>query len=232
MAIDKEIKKKVAEDWQKAFPQLTLYAQNKLYKIVGSVIIGLELIKSPFTNTYSPYFVMYSLFGNKMGNDVKACLSGPILLMEFKNKKGFQYDIPYDNHRMFFDDALDSIKKQSPLSFEENISLKKIISVLDEYSKTQPLSAAPNSYLQAILQEIKLKIALSMGITEAQCVLKQINKRDWDVKSFKAHGVDVNEWLQSLQITISNRNEFLEQIEINKQDKKVAKLQSSELIIE
>jgi hypothetical protein len=60
MTIDINIKKKVANDWQNAFPQLTLYAQNKLYKVIGSCIIGIELIKSPHTASYSPYFVLYS----------------------------------------------------------------------------------------------------------------------------------------------------------------------------
>jgi len=226
MAIDKETKKKVIGDWQNAFPQLSLYAQNKLYNVVGPIIIGLELIKSPFTDAYSPYFVIYPLWKE----NIKANLDYPILLKDFKNKKGFQYDIPYEKYEVFFNDVLDSIRKQSPLPFEGNISLKKIIAVLDEYSKTPPLSAAPNSYLQAVLQEAKLKIALSISSEEAQSVLEQINKRSWDVNHFKACGVVVNEWLQSLKETISNRDKFLKQIEVNKQDKKIAKLQSSKLI--
>jgi len=229
MAIDKEIKKKVTEEWLNAFPQLTLYAQDKLYKVVGSIIIGLELIKLPRTDEYRPHFVIYSLCGNRMGHDIKACLAGPILLQQYYNKKGFQYDIPYEKHSIFFDDVLESITKQTPLPFEGNIPLKRIMSILDEYSKTPPLSAAPNSYLQASLQEAKLKIALFIDVTGAQSILEQINKRNWELNHFKAWGVDVNEWLQSLQTTITHRDEFLKQIEINKQDKKIAKLLSSEL---
>jgi hypothetical protein len=105
MAIDKAIKKKVIEDWQNAFPQLTMYAQDKLYKTVGAIIIGLELIKSPLTDTYSLYFVIYPLWKK----DVKTSLDYPIFLKEFKNKKGFQYDIPYEKHNVFFNDVLDSI---------------------------------------------------------------------------------------------------------------------------
>lgn len=229
MIIDKEIKKRVIEDWQNAFPQLTLYTQDKLYKVVGCVIVGLELIKLPRTDEYRPHFVIYSLFGNRMGNNIKACLAGPILLREYYNKKGLQYSIPYEKHNVFFNDVLDSIKEQSPLSFEGNISLKKLTFALDEYCKTPPLSAAPNSYLQAGVQEAKLKTALYIGIAEAQNVLEQIKNRNWDVNHFKAFGVDVNQWLQSLQRVIINRDEFLQQIETNKKDSKIAKLQSSEL---
>ncbi len=85
MAIDKEIKKKINRDWQDAFPQLSIYSQNKLYKIIGPLIIGLELIKSPFTDSYSPYFMMYSLWKS----DIKTNLDYPIILKYFKNKKDF-----------------------------------------------------------------------------------------------------------------------------------------------
>jgi hypothetical protein len=230
MALDKAIKKKVIEDWQNAFPQLTMYAQNKLYKIVGPCIIGIELIKSPHTEGYSPYFVIYSLWGNRMGKDIKACLTGPIVLRDFKNKKGYEYDIPYEKHDVFFNDVLDSVKNQTPLPFEGDISFKKIVTAIDDSSKIPPLSAVPNSYLQAALQEAKLKIALFVGVGEARNVLEQINTRNWDKKSFNMWDVDLNEWLQSLQTTILNKDEFLKQIEANKQDKKIAKLKSSELI--
>lgn len=229
MAIDKFIKKKVIEDWQNAFPQLTMYAQNKLYRVVGSCVLGIELIKSPHTESYSPYFTIYSLCGNRGGNDVKTCMAVPILLRDFKNKKGYQYDIPYEKHDVFFDDVVDSVKNQTPLPFEGNISFKKIVTAIEDSSQKPPLSAAPNSYLQAILQEAKLKIALSISSKEAQSVLEQLNKRRWDANHFKACGVDVSEWLQSLKDVIANTDEFLKRIEINKQDKKISQLKSSEL---
>lgn len=225
MATDKSIKKKVIEEWQNAFPQLTFYSQNTLYRVVGSCVIGIELIKSPHTENYCPYFVIYPIWKQ----DIKSSLDYPIFLKDFKNKKGFQYDIPYEKHSVFFDDVIDSIKKQTPLPFEGNISFKKIATAIDDSSKTPPLSAAPNSYLQAVLQEAKLKIALSINSEEAQKVFEQINKRSWDVKHFNACGVDVSKWLQGLQESIFKRDEFLKQIEINKQEKKISQLKYSEL---
>lgn len=225
MGIDKAIKKNVIEDWQNAFPELTMYAQNKLYKVVGSCILGIELIKSPHTESYSPYFVLYSIWKK----DIKASLDYPIFLRDFKNKKGYQYDIPYEKHNVFFDDVVDSIKIQAPLPFEGNISLKKIAAVIEDSSQKPPLSAAPNSYLQAVLQEAKCKTALFISNEEAQRVFEQINKRSWDLNHFEACGVNVNEWLQNLQTTIANREDFIKQIEANKQDKKISQLKSSEL---
>lgn len=226
MAIDKEVKKKVIEEWLSAFPQLSAFNQNKLYKVVGPCLIGIELIKSPFTENYSPYFVIYPLWKK----DVRTSLDYPILLKDFKDKRGFQYDIPYERHSAFFTDVIESVKNQTPLSFDRNISLKEIVYVIDQYSKTPPLSAAPNSYLQAAVQEAKLKIALFIRVTEAQGILEQINKRDWDINHFKACGIEVDKWLQELQKTISNKEEFLKNIEINKEDKKISKLKGSEII--
>ncbi|MDQ0966822.1 hypothetical protein QFZ20_002225 [Flavobacterium sp. W4I14] len=225
MPIDKATKKKVIEDWQNAFPQLTMYSQNKLYKVVGSCILGIELIKSPYKENYSPYFVVYPIWKK----NVKVSLEYPIFLMDFKDKKGFQFDIPYEKHIVFFDEVLYSVRKQIPLPFEGNISLKKMEIAIDANSKTSPLSARPNSYLQAVLQEAKLKIGLFISSDEAQKVFEQITKISWDVKHFEACGVDITEWLDSLLVTISNREEFLKQIEINKQDKKIAQLKSSEI---
>jgi hypothetical protein len=225
MAIDKTIKKKVNEDWQNAFPQLTMYAQNKLYKVVGSCVLGIELIKAPHTESYSPYFVLYPIWKK----DIKASLDYPIFLSDFKNKKGYQYDIPYEKHSVFFDEVVISVKNQTPLPFEGNIYLKQLVTSIEDSSKKPPLSAAPNSYLQAVLQEAKLKTALFISIEEAHKVLEQISKRSWDVNHFKACGIDVSQWLQGLQATITNRDEFLRQIEANRQDKKILQLKSSEL---
>jgi len=225
MGIDNAIKKKVIEEWQNAFPKLTMYSQNKLYKVVGPCIIGIELIKSPHAEKYSPYFVIYPLWKK----DVKASLDYPIFLKDFKNKKGYQYDIPYQRHSEFFHDIVDSVKTETPLPFEGDISFTKIAIAIEESSKTPPLNAAPNSYLQAVLQEAKLKITLFINNEEAQRVLEQISKRKWDVNHFKACGVDVNQWLESLRATISHKEVFLEHIELNRQDKKIAELKSSEL---
>lgn len=230
MGIDKTLKKKVIADWQNAFPQLSMYAQNKFYKVVGPCVLGIELIKSPHVESYSPYFVLYPLWGNRMGIDIKACLESPIILRDFKNEKGYQFNIPYEMHSAFFDDVVDCVKNQTPLPFEGNITLKQIAEAIEDSSQKPPLSAAPNSYLQALLQEEKLKIALFISSEDARNVLGQIHKRSWDTKSFNMWNVDLSIWLQSLQTIITYKDEFLKQIEANKLDKKISMLKYSELI--
>lgn len=227
----KNIKKQVSEDWQNAFPQLVKYAQNKYYKILGSIIVGIELIKLPRVEEYRPHFVIYSLWGNKSGKDLKACFSGPILLMEFFNRKGLQFSIPYNKHSSEFPELIKAVKKQLPFSLEGDVPLKKVFSALDEYSKTPPLSASPNSYLQAVLMEFKLELAICSGSEkQVQDVFRQIKKRDWNLDHFELCGVNYKEWLKNIENKIAHKEELLSQIETNKKDKKLEKLMRSEFI--
>jgi len=220
----KEIKRKIDGEWQQALPQLSMYSKNKFYKIVGPFIMGLELLHLPGGEEYRPYFVVYSFCGNRMDTDLNACLAAPIILKEFENKKGFQFNIPYNKHTDYFNEVLESIKQQIPLPLDGDILLRELFSVIDEYTKT-----LPSSYLRAMVQETKLKVGLYISVGVAQKVLEQINKRDWDPGHFKMWDADVNIWLEGLKEQVNNRERLLKQITINKQDKKMIKLKCSEL---
>jgi len=225
--MEKTVKKRVSEEWLRAFSQLSAFSQNKFYKILGSCLIGIELIKSPLKENYSPYFVIYPLWKK----DVKSNLNYPIILKEFKDKNGYQYDIPYEMSSVILSDVIKRVRQNCPLPFDSNIPLLSILSLMDTFSKEPPLSAAPNSYLQAVLQESKLKIALYGSIQKSQIIFNQIKKTNWDAHHFSACGVDLNNWLESLREELDNREDFLRQIEINKRDSKILKLKFSEIII-
>ncbi len=223
----KKIKKQIIDDWRKPFPQLTVYSNDKLYKIVGAFIIGIELIKLPRTEEYRPHFVCYPLWKN----GVKECLNVPIILREFYNSKGLQYSIPYIKHSIYIDNALEHIIRQMPVSFDGDVDLQDIFKVIDECSGKPPLRAAHNSYLQALLQEAKLNLALYSGSNELiQKILGQIQNRNWDVEHFKICGVDLSEWLQGLLGKIKEKNKLISQIVANKQKKKFLNLKRSEFI--
>ncbi|GAA4419279.1 hypothetical protein GCM10023187_53430 [Nibrella viscosa] len=221
-----QLKKKVTEDWQNAFPELAVYSQNKFYKIVGPTIIGLELVKLPRTEDYRPYFICYPLWKQ----NIKTCLDNPIIIKEFNNKKGMLFSIPYAKHTAFFSDVLSEVKKQIPIPFEGDVSLKKLFSTIDEYSKTSYLSAAPNSYLQAVLQESKLALALcTSNDDQVRSILSHIQKSNWDVAHFAMWKVDVSQWLNQLQKMVENREELIFKVKQNKQEKKLEKLHHSKL---
>jgi hypothetical protein len=109
------------------------------------------------SDEYRPHFVIYPLWKK----DLKASLDCPIVLNEYYNKKGLQFFIPYEKHKVFFTGVLEAVKKQSLVSFDEVVDLDDLISVFDVHSKKSPLSAAPNSFLQA---------ELSKGKTESSAV--------------------------------------------------------------
>lgn len=225
MAIDKSTKQNVTADWLAAFPQLTPYARDKFYKVLGPLVVGLELIKLPASERYRPHFVMYPLWGK----DPKQSLDVPILLREFYDRKQFQYNIPYYNHGVPFADVLTAIQAQAPISFDGDISLGKLFEVYDDQSKRPPLHASPNSYLQGHLRESKLKTALFIDAQIAEKVFHEIKTIDWNVSNFKWFGIDVPGWLDSMQEAINSKENFLRQIDANKADKKISMLKSSKL---
>ncbi|KOP39613.1 MULTISPECIES: hypothetical protein [unclassified Flavobacterium] len=228
MTNDKTLKNKIASDWQTNFSELTVFSQNKFYKMTGPLVFGIDLVKLPRTNEYRPYFVLYPLWKKS----VKECLDVPIVLQEFFNKKDFQFDIPYeyDKHLQYFNEVSQIIKKQYPLLLEKNIHTQSIIKTITDYSKTKRFSLAPLSYFQAEFLQVKMKIALYKSMSEAQKILDDIKKINWDQSHFQACGVNLSDWLNSLQNEIDNQDQFLKQIEINKSDKKIQKLINSELI--
>jgi len=107
---------------------------------------------------------------------VKTSLDYPIVLNEFYNKKGLQFSIPYEKHKVFFTDVLEAVKNQSPVSFDEVGDIDDLIFVFDAHSKKPPLSAAPNSFLQAELQKAKLKVLLCASSIKAHAFFRRSQK--------------------------------------------------------
>lgn len=60
MTDSKEGKKKIVDDWKEAFPELSAFSTIKLYKVIGPVVVGLELPSVPYSkDEYRIYFVSY-----------------------------------------------------------------------------------------------------------------------------------------------------------------------------
>lgn len=226
MAIDKEIKKKVTEDWLNSFSQLSAYAQNKLYKVVGSCIIGIELIKLPHSEEYRPHFVIYALWKS----DVKKCLDAPVLMKQLYNRKGLQFNIPYEKHTTYFNDAIKCFRKQIPVSLNDDVTLKSLFEFVD--SLFGDMLVKSNSAEQAKLFELKFYTALYTGNqSQVQIVLNQIKQtsKNWNMHMFEMWYGEFDTWLNGLHEKVNCRDEFLKQIEANKLDKKISQLKSSQL---
>jgi hypothetical protein len=222
----KEIKKRITEEWLSSVPQLSAFAQNKLYRIVGCVIIGIELVKLPKAEDYRPHFVLYPLWKS----DLKNCLDSPIILIEISNKKGLQFSIPYLKHSSYFNEAIECLKKQLPILWNENVALKSLFDIVD--NRFNDILIKSNSAQQAKLFELKFYAALYTGSqSQVQNILNQIQQasKNWNMQMFEMWYGKFDAWLQRLKEKVSSREEFLRQVEINRQDKKTAQLKSSEL---
>lgn len=226
--IANNVNKKIANEWSENFSDLSVYTQNKLYKILGSFVIGIEILNLPRTEDFRPVFVCYPLWKS----DVNKCLDEPILLQEIYNKKGFQFNIPYKKHDDFFQEAVECTRRQVLILSHRDISLQQLFEVINSQFSQILIKSSPVG--QAKLLEGKLFAALYVNdMFTFEKVLDEINKssKTWSPKLFEWKYGKLDVWLRGLQEIISNRDEFLKQIEINKRDKKIAKLQSSELIV-
>lgn len=228
--INKEQKKALIENWQNAFPCLTKYDSDRFLKIIGPLIVGIQLIKLPRTDEYRPCLVFYPLFGNKLGSDIKSCLSGPVLIKDFKDARGFQYSISYSQDIEVLNELYKNIIAQLPLPLDRDVKLYEMISAIDNYIITSPLSTMQGSYLLAALYEVKLKIALYVSTDEAQKVVEEVKAKDWNLDQFSSYGIDYNNWIISLQEAIINRAKLLSLIDLNKKQGKIAELKQSQLL--
>ncbi len=222
------MKKITFKKWGEIFPELKLYSSGKLYRRLGPLIIGIELIKLPWIEEYRPHFVMYSLWGNKMGKDINACLAGPILVVEFRDNNESQFSIPYIIDNDILDPIIRLVRESFPIPIQDQISIVRVLSVIDEYAKST--KSSHNSYLQAVLLEIKLDLTLYLNIDAAKKKSDQIQAILWDSSSFKKYGVDIELWLKNINAKPSKRAELIKQVELNSTDKKIANLGYSELI--
>jgi hypothetical protein len=90
-----------------------------------------------------------------------------------------------------------------------------------------------DSIWQAGLQEFKFNAALYTGNTEKmENVIKRIQEvsEDWDMERFEIAFVNFDSWLKALKEKSNHRERFLALIMSNKQDKKLQKLHSSDLV--
>lgn len=228
--MDNKTKKIITEKWLRAFPDLSAFAQNKLYKIIGPFICGIELINLPRSENYRPHFVIYPLYKK----DIKSCLEYPALMFEFYNNKKLQLNLPYDDVNGKFIEAQNIVFNDLKISLKNNVKLNCFYEqITDTLMNSNTYSYMSHTRKYILLYELKFYVALYVGCeVELNSIVNQIQQlsKDWDMQVLEKLRGKFDLWVQSLHITISDRDDFLKQIETNKQDKKVSRLRSSELI--
>lgn len=228
MSENRNIKKIIKEDWLNNFTELSVYTSNKFYEVIGCFIVGIEIINIPFIEGYRPYFVMYPLWRNS----VKKCLDIPFLMISLNDQDGLQFDIPYLKHDIYLNDAVTCFKRQIPFSLKNNMTLDALYKFGEERLKNEPLLKLVPTQQVKIL-ELEYGAALytnTKSLTEF--TVNQIRERskDWNMQMFETWYGKFDVWFANLQDMQERRDEFLQQIETNKQDKKIKKLNFFELI--
>ncbi|HRI30492.1 MAG TPA: hypothetical protein PLQ21_03100, partial [Candidatus Kapabacteria bacterium] len=135
-------------------------------------------------------------------------------------------------HSTYFNEAIECLKKQVSILFAENVSLETLFSLIDNVLEND-ITCKFNSGKVASLFEFKFYACLYTGDQiQVQYVFNQIEQvsKNWNMKMFEIWYGKFDTWLEELKKKQDNRDEFLKQIEANKQDMKIAKLQYSELI--
>ena len=225
--MDTKTKKIITEEWLRAFPGLSAYAQNKLYKIMGPFLCGIELINLPRSANYRPHFVIYSLYKE----DLESCLKYPTLMFEFHDSKKLQLDLPYDDAYGEFKLAQSIVSSSLKIQFNGNVSLGNFFGLVDDNLKNNMIFKFHSGKIASLL-ELKFYAALFVNSeVEMNAIINQIQieSEGWDMQIFEKRYGRFDKWIQKLQVTMLNRYEFLEQIEANKQNKKILRLKNSEL---
>jgi len=132
-----------------AFPNISALAQNRLYKVIGCCIAGIEFVTLPGSEEYRPHFVLYPLWKT----DMKKCLDAPIILKQLYNKKRIQFDIPFGKHSIYFPNAVECFKSQISVSLDGSVSLKSLFDFVN--TLFNDMLVRTNAAEQAKLFELK-----------------------------------------------------------------------------
>lgn len=229
--MDKQTKKCITEVWLNAFPQLRPYNQDKLYKLIGCFIVGLELIKLPRVDNYRPHIAWYPLYKKT----IEDCLKSPILHDEFYNYKGNQLNLPYEDKLEKFREAQSIVSASLRVSLNsDTVNLNDILTMADNNLFTSSNGLySHHSGNRAYIYELKFYATLYTGDTEAcENILQKIKEEShsWNIKGFELWHGPFENWFSNLNVMINNRAVFLRQIDDNKNDKKVSTLLRAEII--
>ncbi|MGG5507252.1 MULTISPECIES: hypothetical protein [unclassified Myroides] len=223
----REIKKEIINAWSDNLVDLPVYSVNKLFKVCGPFLLGIELLKLPGVEEYRPLFVCFPLWKS----DIKQCLDEPVFMQGIYNYKGLQFDIPYTEHVTLFQEALTCTTEQASILMCKSVSKDQLMIVIEKQFSEGIVIASPVGQLK--LLEAQLLVALYLN--DEDLFDKTFTRLGYLVSTYDKKYVEwkygkVEDWLQSLYDLKVNRETFLKQIESNKQDKKIAKLYTVSLI--
>lgn len=220
MASTKE-KKEIYKLWGEAFPRLTAFSPTAFYMTLDIAVIGIRLIPLIGGEEYRPHFMCYPLWreNNKMN------MNESIFMQQMYDAKKMQLDVSYMANPDAIKKAIDLTGKQIGTCVQEQVSVKDIFGILKWYFSYTLVQSSP--ILQSGLLEYEFMIALYLNdpsfIDKVKTEITKISD-SWDPKYFEWRYGKVEDWRQRLFDRKENRDAFLQQVQKNINDGKIAKL--------
>ena len=230
MNYQKDLKKQIVNDWLNLFSELSYFSQNKLYRIIGPIVVGIEILKIPKVDEYRLYFVYYPLWKQNLTE----CLKIPSLYTVIRDDNGMQLDIPFSRDLDRIKQTTVLLKKQAPILFETEVGYASLLRYIDEQSNN--ILIKTNSAEQGKLFELKFYISLYLDdLGEQERVLSQIlaaNSRwnEEDIKRFEYWFGRFEAWFASLQNISNHRSEFTQRIITNINNNRLSNVRRSQLL--
>jgi hypothetical protein len=221
------LKKVTFEDWQKAFPEFTPYSKERLFRIVGPFVIGIELlrgIKASEQNEYSVVFSSCFLW------DFPGQFTNLLVGYYFSNKAGGPLVIKYHEHDKVFKESAACVKTRFPFTYNKDVKLSEIFSFANLRIYDEQQKQHPDTFFLGKLMKMKFYAALyANNMKAANTVLKEIAAKKWTTFPVFFLEVDAVKWLEELKEDAKNRDVFMLQVQASKQNK-IKTFKTSELI--
>lgn len=225
-------KKEILRAWNVYFPTLKPVGNNKLLKIVGPVLYGFELIFVNNMRWYKPHIVIYSLLGNRFGKDIKSVFASPVLNYIFRDDKNLDISVSYADHNKLLEGIMDYNYLNSVIPFNEDVKLEAFRNLIYKHPSYSNYSSITINHANLL----HLDFLLSMYIENNNAIDEIINKiilssKKWKMELFESVYGNFDLWIYKLKEYSSYRSEYIQTIEENKNNKKLIKLNFSELEI-
>jgi hypothetical protein len=218
-------KSAVLRDWAGELRQLGRYGQNKLYQVVGPIVLGVEILPVTGMGWYRPHMVCFPLWKE----DAKACLAEPTVLEQAYDERGLQLDVPYEKHAKFFGVALAGIRRKFP-NLQGSASLTEVFAFLDRQFSDILVSSAPVAQMK--LTEMKVLSAAYAGDARLGALAwEQVQRlrQDWPPEFFEWKHGPLEPWLEALSMRSQARDALRQQVLANQQSKLLVRLPYVEL---
>lgn len=217
-----ELMKQISNDWANVLsPNMGKYSPKKFFKIMGPILIGIELDFSMHSQSYEPNFVAYGLWGYGKSRKIS---TNPFIFLNYRMIGGITFRINYSKHNYEYPAFLELIKEKTPILFEPAISFTEILNFLQKDYPIMAKIPTVGAYSMGYLYESILKFVLYEKPDEALKILENIKMIKWDQKTFDLFGVNVGNWILSLENMLKERYAFSEIVSLNINNKKLSKL--------